>query len=198
MVGRRNNNRAGGRGTRNRGAVTRRELNALKHEITGCPVVPQNNANAYIQRPWNSWVFQRTDNTTANFEAVPITIGSIIDQIRGRCNINTVGSGDIGNQISLRIQMAQCWVTASGLIFPDMEVTFFELNPNDANQQIRYTKRDVGTLNIPAKCGYRYPMNDSKEVLSDADSTLNVVSTTPSAIGSQVTHRINVLWRSSR
>jgi hypothetical protein len=79
-----------------------------------------------------------------------------------------------------------------------MEVVFFELNPNDASQQIRYTQRDVGTLNMPAKVGYRYPMNDTKEVLSDADAALNVVLTTANSSGSQITHRIAVLWRSSK
>lgn len=191
------NRRGRGAGTRSTMA-TRQELLALKREVTGCSIVPQANPPVYIQLPWNSWTFQRTDNTTAEFEAVTITIGSIIDQIRGRCNINTTGSGDIGNQISLRIQAAQVWTTASGLILPDMETVFFELNPNDANQQIRYTQRDIGTLNMPAKVGYRYPMNDTKEVLSDSDSTLNVVQTTAAAVGSQVTHRISVVWRSSK
>lgn len=192
----RNNRR--GRGANSAAPVTRRELTALRHEVTGCKMRPQANPPAYVQRPWNSWTFQRTDVTTAQFETVFITVGSIIDQIRGRCNINTTGSGDIGNQISIRIQMSQVWVTASGLILPDMEVQFFELNPNDTNQQIRYTQRDVGTLNMPAKCGYRYPMNDTKEVLSDGDSTLNVVATAAQATGSEVTHRIKVLWRSSK
>lgn len=187
-----------GRGANSAAPVTRRELTALKNEVTGCRVRPQANPPAYVQRPWNSWTFQRTDVTTATFETTFITVGSIIDQIRGRCNINTTGSGEIGNQISIRIQMAQVWVTAAGLILPDMEVQFFELNPNDANQQIRYTQRDVGTLNMPAKCGYRYPMNDTKEVLSDNDSTLNVVATAAEATGSEVTHRIKVLWRSSK
>lgn len=192
----RNNRRGRGRG---QGApVTRQEFTALRHEISGCPVTPQTNPPMYVQRPWNSWTFQRTDETTTELEAVSITVGSIIDQIRGRCNINTVGPGDIGNQISLRIQAAQVWTTASGLIQPDMECVFFELNPNDANQQIRYTQRDVGTLNMPARCGYRFPMNDVKEVLSDNNSTLNVVQTSAAAIGSQVTHRISVLWRSSK
>jgi hypothetical protein len=151
----------------------------------------------YVQRPWNSWTFQRTDFTTADFEGVTITVKDIQDQIRGRCNINTVGSTGNANQISLRVTSAHVWVTASSLILPDMETTFFELNPNDTNQSIRYTQRDVGTLNMPAKCGYSYPLNDSKEVLASNDEALNVVLTTPNATGSQVTHRIHVLWRSS-
>lgn len=194
----RGQNNRGRRGVRSAAPVTRRELTALRQEVTGCKMRCQANPPAYVQRPWNSWTFQRTDVTTATFETVTISVGSIIDQIRGRCNINTTGSGDIGNQISLRIQMAQVWVTAAGLILPDLEVQFFELNPNDASQQIRYTQRDVGTLNMPAKCGYRYPMNDTKEVLSDGDSTLSVVATAAEAIGSEITHRIKVLWRSSK
>lgn len=178
-------------------ATTRREVNALRRELMGHPIVPAPNPQMYVQRPWNSWTFQRTDFTTAAFEAVGVTVKDIQDQIRGRCNINPEGATGDGNQISLRILTAHVWVTAASLILPDMETTFFELNPNDTAQSIRYTQRDVGTLNMPAKCGYAYPLNDSKEVFDSNDEALNVVATTPAAIGSQVTHRIQVLWRSS-
>jgi len=176
---------------------TRREINTLRHQLMGRATIPSPNPPMYVQRPWNSWTFQRTDFTTEEFETVGITVADIVNQIRGRCNINTVGSTGNANQISLRIASAQVWVTAASLILPDMEVSFFELNPNDTNQSIRYTQRDVGTLNMPAKCGYAYPMNDSKEVLGSDDGTSLVVSTTANATGSQITQRIQVLWRSS-
>merc|ERR1711907_254766 len=107
------------------------------------------------------WTFQRTDFTTADFESVSVTVGNIVDQIRSRCNINPVGQSGSGNQILIRVTAAYVWVTAASLIQPDVEVFFYELNPNDPNQVIRYTHRDVGTLNMPAKAGYVYPITDS-------------------------------------
>jgi len=192
--GRRNNN---GQRARRPPPASRQELNALRREMTGHATVPAPNPPQYIQRPWNSWTFQRTEFTTADFEAVPISVGDIIDQIRSRCNINTEGPSGVGNQISIRISAAQAWVTASSLIQPDMECLFFELNPNDSNAQVRYTQRDVGTLNMPAKCGYHYPYMDSKEVLASNDRAVKVMTVTAAATGSKVTTRVQVLWRSS-
>ena len=189
------------RGARRRQAPRpniRRELNAFKREMLGHTVVPAANPPSYVQRPWNSWTFQRTDVTTEKFEAVRINVSDIIGQIRGRNNINPVGEGDIANNISIRVQSSAVWVTASSLILPDAEVQFYELNPNDANQQIRYTQRDVGTLNMPAKVGYKYPLTDSKQVLDTNNNSMGVVSATAQEVGSQITHRIQVLWRSSQ
>lgn len=176
----------------------RAELNAFKREMVGHTIVPASNPQSYVQRPWNSWTFQRTDITTVKFEAVTITVADIIGQIRGRCNINPVGEGDIGNNISIRVLSSSVWVTASSLILPDVEVQFYELNPNDAFAQVRYTQRDVGTLNMPAKVGYKYPLTDTKQVLDSNNDAVNVVSASAAAAASDVTHRIQVLWRSSK
>jgi len=189
--------RVAGQRVRRPPPATKQELNSLRREMTGHAIVPASNPPQYIQRPWNNWTFQRTDFTTADFEVVAITVGDIIDQIRARCNINTQGSSGTGNQISIRISVAQAWVTASSLIQPDMETLFFELNPNDVNAQVRYTQRDVGTLNMPAKCGYHFPYMDSKEVLASNDRNVKVMNVTAAANGSKVTTRVQCVWRSS-
>jgi len=180
-----------------RGPTPRQQVQLLRKEIMGHTVVPSRDPSMYVQRPWNLWTFQLTDITQADFDTVTITIQNIVDQIRSRCNINPVGPAQVGNQIQLRVISGYFWVTAASLVQPDVEAVFYELNPNDQNQSIRCTQRDVGTLNMPAKVGYVYPINDSKEVLGSNDGNTKVMSATAVDTASRVTARVNVLWKSS-
>jgi len=164
----------------------------------GHSVVPSLDPHAYVQRPWNSWTFQRTEFTTADFETVDITVQDVVDQIRSRCNINATGASGEANQIQVRIQAGYFWVTAASLIQPDLEAQFYELSPVvPISQNVRSTQRDVGTLNMPAKVGYSFPSTDSKEVLGTNDGNSKIMSCTAAANGSRVTSRIILLWKSS-
>jgi len=176
--------------------ATKAQLNTLRREMQGHKLVPSDNPPVYVERPWNAFTFQRTEFTTAGFETVTIRVSDIINQIRSRLNINSVGSDGVGNNISLKIEEARVWCTAASLILPDLECSFYELRPG-GSQSVRYTQRDIGTLNMPAKVGYSYPTMDSKEILDVSDATTLVLSATASAQGSQVTPRVQVLWKSS-
>lgn len=187
-------NRGGRRGANQ--AVSRAQFMALKNELLGHKIIPTMNPPVFVERPWNSFTFQRTDVTTANFQTDSVTVGDIIGAIRGRFNINPVGAGDIGNLISIKIQEARVWCTASALTLPDIEVSFFEL-AYTGTQSIRHTQRDIGTLNVPAKVGYGFPASDSKEILDDGDASKLVLTSTATISGSNVTPRVQVLWRSS-
>lgn len=176
--------------------VTRAQFNSLKNEILGHKIVPQINPPVYVERPWNSFTFQRTDVTTADLQVDEVSVGDIITAIRSRFNINPVGEGDIGNQISIKVQEARVWLTASALILPDLETTFYELSYN-GTQSARHTQRDVGTLNMPARVGYGFPTADSKEILGPGDVAKLVLTNRATEQGSSVTTRVHVLWRSS-
>lgn len=164
--------------------------------MLGHKIVPTANPPVYVERPWNSYTFQRTDTTTGDLEAVEINVGDIVTNLRGRLNINPVGQGDVGNEISLKIQEARVWCTAPGLVLPDLETTFYEISYN-GSQSARHTQRDQGTLNMPAKVGYAWPIADSKEVLGSGDLTKLVCVSRATDTGSAVTHRVHILWRSS-
>lgn len=175
-------------------AATVRELKSVERRLTnrmmGHSFTPSMEPTAFVQKPWNSWTFERTDTTTAQLEAVLVTVGNIITQIQGRNGLST------DNKIVLKIQDAVIWCTAAGLIQPDIECTFYELNEKTVlPQQPRSIQRDLGTLNRPAKCGYRFPLADSKEIIFEDEAALLVTSAVAVAEGSLVTTRLHVLWQ---
>jgi len=184
-----------GRG-RGRAAMPTRAIQAvrnLERRMTGHRTVPAANPPPFVERPWNSWTFERLDNTTTDLQLLIITISDIILQIRGKCSIN-----DSAN-ILIKVQSSQIWCTASTLIVPDVSVQFFELAGESSSsvQNARSSQRDKGTLNMPAKCGYVYPSADRKDILGTPQANLTVCTATPSASGSNVTFRIQVLWQST-
>lgn len=189
MTRRRTNRRAGPNPS-----ATQQELRAVERRLTnrmmGHSFKPSMEPTAFVQRPWNSWTFERTNTTTGELEGVGITIANIISQIQSRNGL------DSDNKVVLKIQSAAIWCTAAGLIQPDIECKFYELNEKTVlPQQPRSVQRDLGTLNRPAKCGYVFPLADSKEIIFDDESALLVTVATAVAVGSVVTTRIHVLWQ---
>jgi len=170
-----------------------RRFNALEKRLTGSKTVPALNPPAFVQLPWNSWTFERLDKTVTDLELVTVSVNDIITQIKGRLQLSD------NADIRIKVQSAQIWVTASSLIYPDLEATFFELSGEKqaADQYARSTQRDKGTLNMPARCGYMFPSADKREVLGASEKSLNVVAGQATNTGSDITFRVQVLWQSS-
>merc|ERR1711998_110199 len=119
----------------------------LERRLTGHKTVPATNPPAFVQLPWNSWTFERTDNTTSDLQGFNITVGDVLTQIRSRLQISDTAD------LRIKVQSSQIWCTASGLIFPDLEATFYELTGETTStlQYPRSVQRDKGTLNMPAR-----------------------------------------------
>lgn len=173
-------------------------IRQLERRLTGHKTVPANNPPAYVQRPWNSWTFERTEITTADLQGYSITVGDIINQIRAKCNIAADNQG-VANQILIKVQSSQIWCTASGLILPDVDAAFYELSGEKVAtaQNERSSQRDKGTLNMPAKVGYMYPNADRKDIFGPAEAALLVCNAIATESGSNLIFRVQVLWQSS-
>jgi hypothetical protein len=165
----------------------------LERRLTGHKTVPAPNPPAFVQLPWNSWTFERLDTTTADLQGASITVSDVITQIRGKLLLTE------GSDIRIKVQSAQIWCTASGLIYPDLEATFYELvgETTASNQYPRSTQRDKGTLNMPARTGYTYPSADKREVLGSPQGALIISTGVASELGSNITFRVQVLWQTS-
>jgi len=189
--------RARGRGRQTAPAARRPTLDQrfrnLERRLTGHKTVPATNPPAFVQLPWNSWTFERTDSTTSDLQGINITVGDVLTQIRSRLQL--ADSADI----RIKVQSSQIWCTAAGLVYPDLEATFYELlGETTANQQNpRSTQRDKGTLNMPARCGYMYPSADKREIVGSPQSGLIISNGVATSTGSELTFRIQVLWQSS-
>jgi len=184
--------RGRGRGRNNQSRATQAIRN-LERRLTGHKTVPANNPPSFVERPWNSWTFERQDLTNSDLQFVNIFVSDIINQIRSKCAIDSSGI------VNIKVQSAQVWCTASTLIVPDISVNFYELAGESGStvQNARSAQRDKGTLNMPAKCGYVYPSTDRKDILgSSAQTGLLVVQAAATSSGSNVNFRVQVLWQS--
>lgn len=174
--------------------TTQASIRALEKRLTGHKTTPSINPTSFVQLPWNSWTFERTDVTAAAFETVEITVNDILSQIRAR--IGLLADGDL----RVKVQSAQVWNTSTTpLLLPDTSVLFYEIATpaTVAEQYPRSTQRDIGTLNMPARIGYTYPSADKREILGATQSAYKVVSAEAVTAGSNVTVRIQVLWQAT-
>jgi len=179
------------------GAVARlaQKLNQLKVQTNGTQFTPAPNPPGFTEIPWNHWTFNQTYEDA---EELTIRVGDIINQIRNRLNIAPDGITGTGNIIKIRVLDVQGWCAArvQSQAIPDLKMRVFELNPGDV-LTARITERDTGTLNMPAKLGYKFPVNDSKQILSDADAAIIIAKLSISGQGLCTTQRCHVLWKST-
>merc|ERR1711964_206075 len=126
-----------------------------------------------------------------------VNIASIRQQI-----ISLMGLTGAPGRIAIKIQSASVWNTAVGPGFtqPSCEGLFWELIPVTTGESynVRSEQYDHGTLNIPARVGYFWPLADRKEIHnSDTDSHVVLKVTVPSSgdVGhGNITVRIHILW----
>jgi len=160
----------------------------------GKKLVPQTRPPQIVRLPWNSYTFSATYSLSAQSTKVEVTVGNIRTQIRDR-----MGMGNSA-VIGLKVNAAYAWNTSVGPAFaqPSMESLFWELTTDSGGSyKVRSEQYDHGTLNIPARGGYLYPLTDRKEVHGvDNDNHVICTFVTP-AVVSKVTVRVMVLWNSA-
>lgn len=192
--GRRNNS------SRRPGAVPRlaQKLNQLKIQTNGTKFTPAPTPPDFVEVPWNTYTYERTNRIEAELEDQQLLVGDIISQIRGRLNISDQGQAGTGNVIKLKILDVSGWAIASvqTIGVPDLQCRVYELNPGDL-RTARMTLRDVGSLNMPAKLGYKFPVTDSKQVLSDGDAAMVIANFQTVGVDTRSTIRAHVLWKST-
>jgi hypothetical protein len=163
----------------------------------GVKIVPSFRPPQIVRLPWNSFTFSASYDTTSAAQ-ITVSIGSIRGQI-----ISQMGLTGSPGRISLKVQSAYAWNTSIGPGFkqPSLQGLFWELSTDSGGSySVRSEQYDHGTLNVPARCGYLYPLTDRKEVhTSDNDSHVVAKFTVPSGSlpHGVVTVRIHVLWNSA-
>jgi hypothetical protein len=165
-----------------------------QNEDKGHKVVPALRPPQIVRLPWNSYTFSATYATSAGAGDVTVTVGNI----RGQIN-SLMGLTGAPGRISLKVQKAYAWNTAVGPSFaqPSLQGLFWELRTDSSGSySVRSEQYDHGSLNIPARTGYVFPLTDRKEVhTSDNDSHVVAKFTVPSgAPNGNVTVRVHVLW----
>jgi len=159
----------------------------------GKKLVPAMRPPQIVRLPWNSFTFSATYATDSASE-ITVSIGSIRQQI-----ISLMGLTGSPGVISMKINSAYAWNTAAGgLAQPSLQGLFWELQTDSGGSySVRSEQYDHGTLNVPARVGYLYPLTDRKEVhTASNDSHVVAKFTVPSSSlpNGNVTVRIQVLW----
>ena len=156
--------------------------------MSGRRYVPAADPSTFIEKPWNSWTFERTNITTSAFEPTLITIADVLTQISGKLGVSA-------DRLIVKVQRVAVWCTAAGLLQPDVACSFYELSEKTVvPQMVRSQQRDLGTLNRPARCGYIYPMVDQKEIIYKLEEQLIISNSVATSIDSRVTTRVSILW----
>lgn len=188
MRGRVNNN------TRRTQVGARALVRASQQRDAGKKLVPALRPPQIVRLPWNSYTFSATyaTNSATNID---ISIGAIRQQI-----VSRMGFTGFSGSISLKVNSCYAWNTAVGGSFaqPSMEGLFWELNTDSGGSySVRSEQYDHGTLNVPARVGYLYPLTDRKEVhTSSNDAHVIAKLVVPATAGGNgnITVRVNVLW----
>jgi len=158
-------------------------------------MVPSPVPRAFVQIPWNSWTYEFSEDVPAASANTPltVTVTKILQNLTDNIGLDSTAS------IRVKVLSAQVWVTASGLQYPSLTADFYEINGNTANAaSIRSTQSDKGTLNMPARAGYVYPVSDSRDVLNTGDGGLRVVVVPVGSEGAKCTIRVQILWQSRK
>merc|ERR1712096_349778 len=175
----------------------RQMVRAATKQDHGHKIVPSVRPPQFVRLPWNSYIFSATYATAPDSNIIRITVGTIRAQI-----ISRMGLTGTPGVISMKVQTAQAWNTSIGPSFaqPSLESLFFELSTDSGGSySVRSEQYDHGTLNIPARGGYLYPLTDRKEVhTSTNDSHVVATFTVPSGAlpNGNVTVRAHILWKS--
>lgn len=174
-------------------APVRTLLRATQSRNAGCKVVPALRPPQIVRLPWNSLTFSAT-YSTASTSTITITVGNLRQKI-----ISLMGLAGSPGLISLKVQSASAWNTAVGPNFaqPSLEGLFWELaTDSGGSYSVRSEQYDHGTLNIPARVGYVYPLTDRKEVHTASNDSHVVAKFTVPAGGNNgnVTVRVHILW----
>jgi len=184
--------RAANRGVMHAPQVRAMVRGAAKRDA-GKKLVPALRPPQIVRLPWNSFTFSATYSTGTASE-VTVSIGSIRQQI-----ISLMGLTGSPGVISMKVNSAYAWNTAAGgLAQPSIQGLFWELQTDSGGSySVRSEQYDHGTLNVPARVGYLYPLTDRKEVHTAAnDSHVVAKFTVPTGNlpNGNVTVRIQVLW----
>jgi len=171
-------------------AALARRLASQESRMMGTRTRPPLIPKTFVQYPWNSWTYESVFTTTDQVSTFSVTVQELTSDLSSKLGLDSLDG------LRLKIQSAQVWCTASSLVYPSLQADFYEINGNQANAaSVRSTQIDKGTLNAPARAGYLFPVSDSKDVLNDGDTGLNVVAGKADTAGSVLTFRVHILWQ---
>lgn len=184
---------------RNNNATRRRpipQVTALRNEMLGYSFTPAEDPSTIAERPYNQIVLEFTNLDTSGQPSTNVQQIKVEDVLSKLNSVVGVGTG-----VRFKVRRAAAYATAVGPSFlkPTIRFSAYELR-QASSATARINLSDSGDLNCPARAGYHWPINDTKEVLTSADNDTLIVATTGAISSSPVGYtsqliRLYVLWR---
>lgn len=150
-----------------------------------------NNPSPFVKLPWYKYTYEREYVQDENVNIpVETTVADIIGDIRTRLQFD--GSANI----RIKVSNSQIWCTAQQqLTIPLMDASFYNLTPG-VSAYPRARLNDSGTLNMPAKCSFKWPSQDKTTILDNAATGTRLVCKTSGARnGTLFNVRVNVWFQ---
>jgi len=146
-----------------------------------------NNPSPFVKLPWYKFTYENDLIPTAG-QITKETIADIIFQIRQRLEFKDDA------KIRIKISNAKVWSTAgaASLAVPQIVCSYYNLSTLQVSEYPRAQLRDSGTLNMPAKTSFKWPVTDKTTILDDTQATREVVAVS-NANSNNLAVRIN-LW----
>lgn len=162
----------------------------LNHQLRGTKFTPAPHPRPYTAVPWNSLTVEFEQKVvSAETNEIDVTVNDVRSAIEEK----------VGSIPKFKVIRAEGWCTANGLSYPTLKAEFFDLVDQDPiNPEARSQQSDRGTLNMPAKTGFLWPMTDQKRVLSGPDTAVRlfkVTNGTNNDSGMVLLVRLHVLWK---
>ena len=179
----------GNRGRGNGGAPQRRtqaRVSNLNNQLRGTKFVPSPYPRPFTAVPWNSLTVEIEQEAGSGTSVLNVSVSDI------RTKVQEIS----GSVAKIKVLRAEVWCTANGLSYPSLKTQFYDLEQMDdpTNAEPRSQQSDRGTLNMPAKAGFLWPMNDQKRVLASSENSYKVLDATAGTTGMVLLVRVHVLW----
>lgn len=148
-----------------------------------------NNPSAFVKLPWYKFTYE-SDTVPVAGSINNFTINDILFQIRQRLEFKDDA------KIRIKVSNSKIWSTAgaSSLAVPQIVGSFYNLSTVQVSEYPRNQTRDSGTLNMPAKMMFKWPLADKTSILDDSQGTRTVVAVR-TADENALTVRINVWFQ---
>merc|ERR1712157_431177 len=128
-----------------------------------------NNPGPFVTLPWYKFTYELERQVTADNQAIRVTVGDVLNQIKSRLQFSDTST------VRIKVQNARVWVTAGqGLGIPAVVGSFFNT-----------------TNDTPS----RYPASDRMVILDGNGATNPLVVTQVKKNQSTLTVRINVCFQ---
>lgn len=168
-------------------SALQKQINHLRHQISGVKIRVKPDAPSTVPKPWNSVTIVTTPSVSSDF---------LVSNLKSLIITQLQLSGNNGSAwevpIEFRIKKIRGYAAASSLGSVLLTMTLYDFGLPDNN--VLTLIKDQGTATNPATIGYIYPERVSNNPLGTTEHTRKIF--TPVSTSNDFKVYFDVLWRS--